>query len=88
MDMSSLLALLAKAEAAVPQVIALVAELKENFEQAKDALSINDRTKLQDKIDSLHAQTTNLTAELEALRDPPAPSTLEPAVDKPGSKAK
>lgn len=73
--MQDLLELFAKAAQLAAQLQVIVPELEKNYADLKDALSSNDKDQIRQRMDALHAQTNNLAADLDALRDPAATKT-------------
>lgn len=68
--MDEALRILQAALAAAAQLEALLPQLSANYALVKDALSSDDKAKIQRMIDDLHARTNNATAELVTYRDP------------------
>lgn len=69
--MEAILRAIAEAAALVQQASILVPQIEANYKQVKDALGSHDDTAVRQQIDTLHAQTNALTAQLDALRDKP-----------------
>lgn len=61
--------MLANAAGFIAQGASLMAEIEENYATVKDALSKDDDASVRAIMDQLHADTNNLTAQINALRD-------------------
>lgn len=71
--MEAILRAIAEAAALVQQASILIPQIEANYKQVKDAIGSHDDAAVRQQIDTLHAQTNALTAQLDALRDKPAP---------------
>lgn len=75
--MDEILRAIAQAAGYVAQLRALLPEIEANWNDVREGLGSHDDAAVRAKIDEIHIDTNNLTAQLNALRDPVVPDAGE-----------
>lgn len=84
--MDEILRIVARAVSLSTELAGLWPQIEANYQAVRGALSSDDDAKLRAMIDQLHGETTSLTTQILALRDP-QPVADEPVAEDPPAKS-